>query len=350
MAYYSRSSWTSAPKGGVKLAGSGRTMTTIYIHYPGAGGTIGRASTAATRKRLEGYRRQHKIANGWADIAYNVAVDQSGNVWELRGIDRQSGANGGTTSNRHGQAILVLVGNDEAPTPECILGIQDAVRRIRAAHPKATRMRGHQQSPDASTECPGSRLMSLVRSGALEPGKVSTGGTSKPAASKPAVTATGKLVADGRFGTTTVKALQQWLNEKHGAGLAVDGKAGKTTWRALQKALGMKVDGEVSNQSYKPEELGNGITQGWDYDGRGAKGSTMVRALQKLVGGDLQHLRQPHEHRQAQLGIAAFDMAHVYRRDARLLRRLLLGKPSGPADPPDPLPDRIIIHTIAYLI
>ena len=113
-----------------------------------------------------------------------------------------------------------------------------------------------------------------------KPGISAGGGTSVPVV-KPV---SGKVKVDSRFGTTTVKALQQWLNEKHGAGLAVDGKAGKTTWRALQKALGTKVDGEVSNQSYKPEELGNGITQGWDYDGRGAKGSTMVRALQKLVG------------------------------------------------------------------
>ena len=135
MAYYSRSSWTSAGKGGTVLKGTGRTMTTIYIHYPGSGGTIGRASVASTKSRLEGYRRQHKNVNGWADIAYNLAVDQSGNVWELRGIDRQSGANGGTASNRSGQAILVLVGNNEKPTAECVAGIKDAVRRkIGRAH------------------------------------------------------------------------------------------------------------------------------------------------------------------------------------------------------------------------
>lgn len=101
-------------------------------------------------------------------------------------------------------------------------------------------------------------------------------------ASKPAKVK--RLKVDGRFGSSTVKALQQWLNEKHGAGLKVDKKAGHSTWKALQKALGTPADGKVSNQSYKADELGNGITQGWDYDGRGAKGSTMVRHLQVLVG------------------------------------------------------------------
>ena len=283
MAYYSRSSWTSAGKGGTALKGTGRTMTTIYIHYPGSGGTIGKASVASTKSRLEGYRRQHKNGNGWADIAYNVAVDQSGNVWELRGIDRQSGANGGTASNRSGQAILVLVGNNEAPTAECVAGIKDAVRRIRAVHPKAKTIRGHQQSPDASTACPGAHLMKLVRSGGLEPGasvpSVPAGGASAPRPSKPAVTKGGKLVEDGRLGTATVKVLQKRL------GVTQDGRAGEDTWKALQKLLGTVVDGAVSHQSYRATELGNGVVpRAWRFTGRGSKGSKMVVALQKKVG------------------------------------------------------------------
>ena len=287
MAYYSRSSWTSAGKGGTVLKGTGRTMTTIYIHYPGSGGTIGKASVASTKSRLEGYRRQHKNGNGWADIAYNVAVDQSGNVWELRGIDRQSGANGGTASNRSGQAILVLVGNNEAPTAECVAGIKDAVRRIRAVHPKAKTIRGHQQSPDASTACPGAHLMKLVRSGGLEPGasvpSVPAGGASAPRPSKPAVVkpvSKGKLVEDGRLGTVTSKAIQKILGVKQ------DGRLGPDTYKALQKHLGGNViDGLIENQSYRPTELGNGVgPHGWQFTGRGSKGSATIRRLQRHVG------------------------------------------------------------------
>lgn len=107
----------------------------------------------------------------------------------------------------------------------------------------------------------------------------------KYAGAAPATTKDGDLVADGRFGTATVKKLQTWLNKKHGAKLTVDGKAGTSTWKALQKALSAPyVDGEISRQSYKASELGNGITQGWGYTGRGSKGSQTVVLLQKLVG------------------------------------------------------------------
>ena len=124
--------------------------------------------------------------------------------------------------------------------------------------------------------------------------------TSVKPVEKPAAKPKG-LTVDGRFGTSTAKALQQWLNAKHGASLKVDGKAGRSTWSALQKALRTPVDGMVSHQSYKASELGNGITQGWQYSGRGAKGSTMVKALQKLIGakvdgiwgeGTTKHLQQ----------------------------------------------------------
>lgn len=134
-----------------------------------------------------------------------------------------------------------------------------------------------------STQCPGNWDLAALDKAArgAKPSTSGGGGASVPAA-KPA--ANGKLTVDGRFGTSTAKALQQWLNAKHGASLKVDGKAGRSTWSALQKALGTPVDGMVSHQSYQASELGNGITQGWQYSGRGAKGSTMVKALQKLIG------------------------------------------------------------------
>lgn len=98
---------------------------------------------------------------------------------------------------------------------------------------------------------------------------------------KPA-TKSAQLKVDSRFGSSTVKVLQEFLN-KRGAKLAVDGKAGEATWKALQKYLGTPVDGVVSGQSYKASDLGNGITGGWKYTGPGSKGSSMVKALQKWV-------------------------------------------------------------------
>lgn len=88
---------------------------------------------------------------------------------------------------------------------------------------------------------------------------------------------------DGRFGSDTVKAAQKFLNAR-GAKLVVDGKAGTSFWKALQKYLGTNVDGIVSKQSHKASDLGNGITQGWEYTGPNSSGSSMVRALQIWAG------------------------------------------------------------------
>lgn len=93
----------------------------------------------------------------------------------------------------------------------------------------------------------------------------------------------GGVDVDGRFGSDTVKAAQEFLNSR-GAKLEVDGKAGNSFWKALQKYLGTNADGKVSNQSHKADSLGNGITQGWEYTGPNSSGSSMVKALQKWIG------------------------------------------------------------------
>lgn len=104
--------------------------------------------------------------------------------------------------------------------------------------------------------------------------------STKPSTPKKTTT-TKKLKVDGRFGQETVKEIQRRL------GVKVDGRAGKDTWTALQRKKGMKyVDGIISKQSYKAEELGNGIVAGkyWNYTGRGSSGSSVIRAIQKDLG------------------------------------------------------------------
>lgn len=101
-----------------------------------------------------------------------------------------------------------------------------------------------------------------------------------------ALESSGDLEVDGRFGAATAKAWQMFLNSRvEGANLVVDGRIGPSTHRAAQQYFGTPVDGVVSNQSYKAEELGNGISgNGWEYTGRGSSGSTLIKALQKWVG------------------------------------------------------------------
>lgn len=116
---------------------------------------------------------------------------------------------------------------------------------------------------------------------------------SKPSASKPKPAKKGKIDEDGRLGRETVKTLQRLLNDsKHTKRtLKIDGRLGPDSYRSLQEYLnairdsGIKVDGLIENQSYKPTELGNGVgPHGWEYTGRGSKGSKTIRGLQRHVG------------------------------------------------------------------
>ena len=145
-----------------------------------------------------------------------------------------------------------------------------------------------------STTCPGNwdlgRLNALAKG--LKGVKVPVGGAAAtPLPSKPKKTKKA-LKTDGRWGVKTTKALQRFLN-KRGADVVVDGRMGPATWRALQVHLnkvrnsGIKLDGLIENQSYRHDELGNGISpNGWEFTGRGSKGSKTIRGLQRLIGAD----------------------------------------------------------------
>lgn len=276
-----RSAWTS------KATRSHRFNTRVlgaYLHWPGTPeNSLHGESTAQIAARLRGYRDFHVNSRGYKDVAYGAAVDWRGQTWELRGLDHESGANGGTVSNNHGTAILMLLGDREVPTQAMIDGVLRLLAQLKATYPTASWVRGHQQSPEAGGQCPGPAVMGLLSAGRFHyrgPIAVPSGGTSVPA-----VKPDGSLTVDGRFGHATVRDLQEWLNREHDAGLEVDGKAGRATWRALQTALDAPyVDGEISRQSYAAHELGNGITQGWEHTGRGSRGSQTVELLQALTG------------------------------------------------------------------
>lgn len=146
---------------------------------------------------------------------------------------------------------------------------------------------GHTHVPENDHWDPGAfpvaRLLALAGAGPSIP----SGGTSVPVPAPPALTTDGKLTEDGRQGRESSKALQRFLNSRIKARtLKIDGRLGPKTYLSLQEYLEAPYrDGKISRQSYKPVELGNGIgPHGWDYTGRGSKGSQTVELLQAWVG------------------------------------------------------------------
>lgn len=156
-----RSRWTRTKSNAP--AARGDSIIGVALHYPGSAGTIGTESEADTAARLEGYRHYHVNGRGWKDIAYNVAVDQRGNVWTLRGVSRQAGANGTTAGNRAYGAILMLIGNDEAPSAAMIAGTLYAARLWDVRYDGVRFMRPH--SYFVRTPCPGKPARRLLNDG-----------------------------------------------------------------------------------------------------------------------------------------------------------------------------------------
>lgn len=156
-----RSRWTNTKSGAV--AAKADQLVGVTLHHPGSGGTIGVETEGQTAARLEGYRRHHVNVNGWKDIAYNVAVDQAGSLWTLRGVSRQSGANGTTAANRSRGAILMLIGNSETPSQAMIDGVLYAARLWDVRYSGIRWMNPH--SYFVSTSCPGPKVRTLLNDG-----------------------------------------------------------------------------------------------------------------------------------------------------------------------------------------
>src|SRR5207253_1145951 len=118
---HQRSEWTSTPAAGSPWQAAPRG---VCIHWNGPPVAKAPALTLAAD------RRYHVDTKGWADIAYNLAVDQLGDVWIARGLDYRSSANGTSELNHQYVAVLALIGQGQEPTPAMLAGLRAARRLV----------------------------------------------------------------------------------------------------------------------------------------------------------------------------------------------------------------------------
>lgn len=165
--YLPRSAWNArASKGPTALRASG--LLGIALHYPGMGSRHLFAQADVARA-LRGWQDYHMDDRGWSDIAYQAAVDQAGRVWTLRGLTTRSGANGDATVNLQYGALLLVVGDTEAPTGAMINSVREVVADFRRLYPKATAIKPHSAVRPAGTSCPGNAVRSLIAAGQFDP-------------------------------------------------------------------------------------------------------------------------------------------------------------------------------------
>lgn len=165
-----RSSWTDDPyPGGATLLVPGEVLG-LAVHWPGGSGSVPTLRSASIQI-LNGELRFHTDpvsagGRGYSDIAYNWAVDQEGRVWDLRGWQRRSGANGDTEVNRQYLAATCLIGPKDIPSPALLQALRDLRNQVvLRRYPKATRVVPHSAIRPAPTDCPGDRLRAHIAAG-----------------------------------------------------------------------------------------------------------------------------------------------------------------------------------------
>ena len=181
MTYLDRSAWTRTPRPVSKLTPLDATrLVGVAVHYTGSTGPLGSTPTLAQSvARLEAERVDHTSRSSsdptkpWTDIAYQVAFDQAGRVFDCRGIDYRSAANGDQDVNSTHGAVTFLIGVGDQPTQALLDAFTSWYRAVWLRRwPNATRIVGHRDLH--ATACPGNAVYQLIRAGTLagpDPGR-----------------------------------------------------------------------------------------------------------------------------------------------------------------------------------
>ncbi|HEY9415889.1 MAG TPA: hypothetical protein VIQ30_14090 [Pseudonocardia sp.] len=180
--YLPRSAWGARPsRGGTALSTS--AVEGEALHWPGmakpidATGAIGQRRVASA---LRGWQNYHMDGRGWSDIAYQIAIDQAGRAWTLRGLNIRSGANGNADVNRRFGAFLLVLAPGEKPSAAMIATTKAVIADFRKRFPKArSKPYGHRDVRPAGTDCPGPLAYAAINAGTFTPGTA----PSKPAPS-----------------------------------------------------------------------------------------------------------------------------------------------------------------------
>lgn len=167
--YLPRSAWGArAPKPGPGNLTVSRVEGTV-IHWPGSSSKTPITSLSAVASALRGWQAYHMDTRGWSDIAYQVAVDQMGRAWTLRGLRTQSGANGNNDLNeRYGAILLVLIAGEQ-PSAAMKATVREVIRDFREIYPNGDAIKPHSAVRPDGTDCPGPAARAAIARGDFTP-------------------------------------------------------------------------------------------------------------------------------------------------------------------------------------
>lgn len=168
MTFYNREEWKAraATQGPGELTPA--NVKGVALHWPAMASRLD--TVPEVMAALRSWQSYHMDGHGWSDIAYQRAIDQRGNVYQLRGLRTQSAANGDTDVNETYGAFLLVVAMGEKPTDQLVHATREQVARFRRRFPRATKIVGHQDIRPEPTSCPGPAIMGLIHAGRFRPG------------------------------------------------------------------------------------------------------------------------------------------------------------------------------------
>lgn len=112
---------------------------------------------------VRGIQNFHMDGRGWSDIAYNFVVCRHGYVFEGRGCNARSGANGKSAWNKVSYAVMFLGGETNAFPEEARRSIREVVGWLNRVTSAPNRAKCHRDWK--STACPGDVIAQWVKSG-----------------------------------------------------------------------------------------------------------------------------------------------------------------------------------------
>jgi N-acetylmuramoyl-L-alanine amidase. len=144
----------------------------ITIHYEGEGWQWPWDHSTCDDK-VRAMQDYHMNSRGWSDIAYNYLACPHDFLFEGRGFDHQSAANGYESANEQSYALQAMWGSKAGvKVPDnlkraLLFGIQ--VLRTHGTHRANSVIKGHRDWK--STDCPGDELYAWIKAGCPTPDK-----------------------------------------------------------------------------------------------------------------------------------------------------------------------------------
>lgn len=230
------SAWSRRSRGATPKTHPIGSTRGVTLHWEGP--RMGSFPHSSCDDKVRSIQAFHRDTRGWADIAYNAVVCPHGYVYEGRGINTQSAANGSTEDNDNYYAACSLSGDGDLFTAEAKAGFVETVQWLRSEGDAGDDVNGHRDHK--STECPGDVIYRWLQNANFDlPREAAWEWNPDVVSDLPIIQEQFQIAAGVAEGEIKryhgVAAIQNALNVKNGEQLVVDGLCDAQTVAAWKR-------------------------------------------------------------------------------------------------------------------